>query len=167
MFQEQPQLVKAMQHSWQDGKQADAHLWVRKRWFQMSSLASSIWSGLFALLHPSSSIQSGVLPQAISLPCCHSCCCHLLLQPVTWFNGEHAGCHLQERLRSKVAIITTIRGSAEPPRKLVLPYDGWPEHPELLQGCEETPEDVCPWRGAVLPCGAKEVLPKFNNCVFN
>lgn len=145
---------------------ADAHLWVRKEWFQMSSSASSIWSILLSLLYPTSSIQSGVLPQVISLPCCHSWCCHLLLQPVTWFNWEHAGCHLQERLRTKVAIIA-IRGSAEPPQKLVLLYDGWPEHPELLSGCEEALEDVCPWKGTSVPCGTEEVLPKFNNCVLN
>lgn len=112
-------------------------------------------------------LQSGVLPQAISLPRCQSyvvtCHCSLSLG----FNWAHAVCHLEESLRSEVAALTAIEGSAEPPQLLALPYAAWLEHPEVLQGCEETPEDVIPWRETALPCGAEEVLPKFSNCIFN
>lgn len=99
---------------------------------------SSIWSSLLALLHPTSSIQAGVSPWTASLPHCHSW--YHLLQPATWFNWEHAGCHLQKRLRKEVVIFPTIRGSAGQPHKLLLPSHCELAHLELLQACGETPE---------------------------
>lgn len=72
-------------------------------------MSSSIWCGLFAFLHPAPSSLECSFKQYLSLA--------VILDVVTWFNSEHAGCHLQERLRSKVAIITAIGGggSAELP----------------------------------------------------
>lgn len=126
------------------------------------------------LLPPEAScFPSCTRPAAFSLECCLKqslslavsfgvvpCCCSLSLG----FEWAQALCHLEVSLRSEVAALTAIRGSAEPPQLLPLPYAAWLEHPEVLQGCEETPEDESPCRGAALPCGAGEVLPKFNNC---